>query len=515
MNFIKISRSSFLPLIIFSILSLFLLLASTSDALTFHINNQSNENSGDVYVTVAGNSGSYDVPGMTNDVPKKLSGIPNEEITINTLVSGRIYISYNNGVTSSVPFDSKTRFDWAELTVTPSSTDVANLTAVDQFGIGMRLTTKNGNQELESIGTANASTIFKALQEIPGGLKSTVRNTEGEIIRVLSPLHSDAYPLLTDYVQSMEGTTVVLNTAFFGTPFVLSQYFGTFDEDGKVHLEGTSSPSNQAPEQFTITGDTLIDSIYTGVGTPNTLEGTLTRDLLAGFNTGLWDSKYGNNSLNFCDDAISEIEGSWCPNGFNEPNFGDARIGLESYATCNQYAATINKYSDSYGSPYSDASKKVTVGLDQPGTGGDVTDLELTILPDSGTASPNISGSSNCGAKPVVVKKTKVKTYLYKKVKLSKGSSKVLVGNIYCSKSCNKVKVVSKLGKRVFASTKLSTNSKKTKLRVRLTLFAKKKIKKSKRVYKYKLKTFVYITPKPTGSVTTKKQIKQTVYIKR
>jgi hypothetical protein len=58
----------------------------------------------------------------------------------------------------------------------------------------------------------------------------------------------------------------------------------------------------------------------------------------------------------------------------------------------------IAKYADTYGNPYSDASGKVQISLDQPGAGGAVDTLKLTILPDSGNAQPVSSGNADCGA---------------------------------------------------------------------------------------------------------------------
>lgn len=147
-----------------------LLFPSAASALTFKIDNQSGQAASNVFVTVAGSASSHDVPGMGNNVPTTLNKISGQKITINKLVSGRIYISYGKGVGVSVPFNSPTRFDWAELTVIPSSSDVANLTAVDQLGIGMRLNTFDGsNKKLEEVGSANSDTVFDAMQDIPGG----------------------------------------------------------------------------------------------------------------------------------------------------------------------------------------------------------------------------------------------------------------------------------------------------------------------------------------------------------
>lgn len=381
--------------------ALALALPSTAGALRLEIVNASGRAADDVFITVAGAPGAFDVPGMTNDAPVALSTIPGQSMTVERLISGRVYVSYGAPVTVSVPFTSPTRFDWAELTVNPSSSDVANLTAVDQFGIGMRLDTLNaGAQVLETIGSANSETVFAALQQIPGGPQATVRDGTGAILRVLSPIHSTAYPDLGDYVRSLSGQTITLRTAFFGAPFTTSQYSGTFDADGSIALTGTSNPPNVAPPSFTLSASDVIAGIATGANTPNNLQGAITRDLLAGFSVGLWGGRYGNDALAFCSAPVTTAQGSWCPKGFDQPAFGDARAGQAPFATCEQYAAVINAHADVYGNPYSDASKKVTVGLSQPGTGGTVQTLRLTILPDAGTAQPANGGNPNCGAAP-------------------------------------------------------------------------------------------------------------------
>ena len=181
---------------------------------------------------------------MTNNVPKPLDQIPGEELEIEEIGSGRIYVAYGAGVTEQTTFASPTRFDWAELNVSPGSkTDVANLTAVDQFGIGMRLDTYGVTDQLkETIGAANSNTIFNALQQIPGGPEATMKNGS-EFIRVLSPNKSSVYPPLTEYVQSMAGQTITLHTAFFKAPFATSVYSGTFAADGSITLDGVEQPA--------------------------------------------------------------------------------------------------------------------------------------------------------------------------------------------------------------------------------------------------------------------------------
>ena len=73
-----------------------LLFPSAAGALQLQIVNQSGRPDSQVFVNVAGVD--YDVPGMSNDTPVALSTIPNSTVTINQLVSGRVDISYGQGV---------------------------------------------------------------------------------------------------------------------------------------------------------------------------------------------------------------------------------------------------------------------------------------------------------------------------------------------------------------------------------------------------------------------------------
>lgn len=350
----------------------------------------------------------------------------------------------------------------------PSSSDVANLTAVDQFGIGMRLETFNGSgTKLEEVGSANSDTVFDAMQKIPGGPAATLRDGSGDVLRVLSPNQTGAYPELDRYVRAMNGTTVTLNTAFYGTPFTTSHYPGTFQADGSIVLSG----------------------------------------LLAGFSTGLWGGKYGNDSLSFCTDPMTTVQGSWCPNGFNQPAFGDARKSLSSYPTCEQYAAVINEYLDAHGNPYSDASKKVTVSLDQPGTGGQVETLQLTVLPDSGSAGPVAGGNSNCGAAgrtPSGPRKSSVKKVSFYKKAVLKGKS-AKVGTVNCSAACGHIKVVAKKGKKQVGYRKYRATGKNAPLTMNVTKAGRKIFKKQK---KMKVKVQLWITPAGGEKVTRKHKLK-------
>jgi len=347
-------------------------------------------------------AGAFNASFLQNNVPVKLSTVPEvngtRQIEVDQLVAGRLYVSYGAGVNFAVPLHSPTRFDWTEFTVTPSPSDAANLTRVDMFGIPMRLDTldTSGNV-LETLSEANADAIFDALRAIPGGPSAVVRGANKEIVRILSPTRADDYPSLAHYVKSMSGQTVTLQGRFFGAPQAVWSYSGTFDDRGSTTLNGSTNPPGQAPPTIRVDGAQLIDDIYTGGNTPNSAEGAIYRDLLAGFATGLRGGTYGNDDLGFCTNPVSDPLGSWCPTGFNKPAFGDARLAPAGYATCEQYAAVINQLSDAYGNPYSDAAKPVQISLRQPGDGGPVAALRLTILPDSGNSRPVQGGNPNCG----------------------------------------------------------------------------------------------------------------------
>ena len=485
---------------------------ANASALGLQIVNQSTYQPDEVWINVYGDE--FDVPGMSNNVPKTLSEMGGE-LTINKLISGRVYVSYGSPVNAlALPFSSGPRFDWAELTVTPVPEDKANLTAVDQFAIGMRMETLNGSGEVqETLGEANSDTMFAALQQIPGGAQATVRDSSG-ILRILSPLQTNAYPDLGEYVRSMAGQTITLHTAYYGSPFTVTEYSGTFAPDGSIPLHGTTNPSGMAPGTISIEGNRLIEDIYTGNETPNNVEGAIRRDLLAGFSTGLWGGKYGNDALSFCTNPLLKPEGWICPDGFNQPAFGDARASLSPFPTCEQYAAVINQYSDSYGNPYSDASKNTTVSLDQ----SNVAKLRLTILADSGNAQPVHSGNPNCGAAApaplasggAAAASTAGRVKLLKLLKLFKKAqvkgARTQVGWVVCAGGCGRVKLLAKKGRKVLGRSGAVVKGGKAALTLRLTKSGQRLLARKRRL---KATVTVWVTP-PGGQTT---RLQQTVLL--
>jgi hypothetical protein len=468
------------PTLVLLALLVALAFPAAAQALQLEIENQSGVPDSEVWVTVYTNKPPADfvVPGFENDKPRTLESF-GSVLTIERLVAGRIIVSYGAPTTEPIDFHSQTRFDWIELTYTSEDANVANLTAVEQFGIGMRLNTYGVSDEpLEELGSANADTIFDALRGIPGGESATVRNSKGEILRVLSPLQSDAYPDLGEYVRSMAGKTIQLHSTFSGPAsgnFATSSYSGTFAADGSIVLTGTyernsSAPEATAPHEISMPGPELIEDIYTGGNTPNNLEGQIRHDVLVGFMAGYWNGRYGNDAIHFCGNAV-ETDPSFCPTGFNRPAFGAARSALSPFPTCEQYAAVINQYADMYGNPYSDgASGDVTVPIVKSHANKAVKTLKLTILPDSGGSNPDTGGNADCGASSSsgggggsaaaggatpsggspAAARVGIHTRLFKHTRLLR-HGRLRLARVACSAACGRVRAVVRRGKRVLA----------------------------------------------------------------
>ncbi len=482
---------------------------AAAQALEFEIVNQNSATVSDheVWITIYTEKApaGFDVPGFENNKPVRLDSIPNHRLTIDKLISGRVYVAYGGeGITAPLDFHSQTRFDWIELTLTPNPGDVANLTAVEQFGIGMQLKTfEPGGNPLAELASTNADTIFDALQGVPGGPESTVRDSAGNPLRVLSPLLSSSYPDLGEYVRSMAGKEIVLHSTLSGPvsgDFTTSKYSGTFEADGSITLNGSFESNNgaSAPAEITMPGNELIKDIYTGANTNNDLEGAIRHDVLVGFMAGYWDSRYGNDAINFCLPQYrkTDVPQPYCETGFNQPAFAAARAETPPFPAFEQYAGVIDQYADMYGNPYSDgASGKVTVPI-YKSAGKDIGTLQLTILPDAANTQPATGGGS--GATPSAQSssqsrgkaKVAVHTKLLKRARLRHG--KFPVARVACSAACGRVRAVVRRGKRIVARAFFKRTGPKRLVFVRLTKPGRKLLRHGR---KTKLRLDLWIAP--------------------
>jgi len=331
--------------------------------------NSSGQPPGDIYVMLSGGS-SIDGQ-LKNEVPVKFSAIKGRQFKLGSF-SGRIYFSYGSPVTSAEPPTWPTRYDKVEVTYP----GVANLTAVDFFGIPFSLRAENSSGK--SLGRLkwNATTqqVEDALLAIPGAQRALVKSHAGGFARILSPqLSPSSYPSLKRYFDSLNGVRLTERGSFFGNPLQTFTYAGPFGGSGQTTLTGTIAqpPGPGKPGQaLSVGGSTLPSAVYTVDGPymwggrihhvgDNDVYAVIYRDLISGFAWGYWGGKYGNDSANW--------EG--------KPPFADARKTPTSYATYNQYAAVVYKYSSAYGFSFSDTGpKKVQLPLDGAHS------LRITIL---------------------------------------------------------------------------------------------------------------------------------------
>ena len=356
------------------LLTVALALVATSGAraaISVHIVNRSGKPADEVYVMLSGGSSSDGQ--LSNEVGIRLSRLRHSGFALGSF-SGRIYFSYGAPVTSAEPPTWATRYDKVELTYP----GVANLTAVDFFGIPFKLGARNARGRTLGTLTWNAptDTIDKALLAIPGARRAVVKTRGGGIARILSPqLTPTSYPSLKQYRRALQGKRLIVSGAFFGNPFQTFDYVGRFGGIGTTALSGTIIPrgGSRAPgATLSVAGSTLPSAIYTVDGpytwggashrvSDNDVYAAIYRDLIAGFAWGYWGGKYGNDSSRWHD----------------KPPFEAARRKGTRYASYNEYAAVVYKYSNAYGFSFSDTGpKKVQLPLDRAAT------LEITILPD-------------------------------------------------------------------------------------------------------------------------------------
>jgi len=378
-----------------------LLCVAPAAAMTITVDNQSGRAAKGVYLMLSG--GSSTDGKLPNNVGVALSAV-GTSFTVGDF-SGRLYVSYGARITNAEPPQAPIRYDKVELTTTGNA--VANLTAVDFFGIPFKLHSRSAAGA--SLGVRDmpaTATIMNALLAIPGVKAATVPASAasgGGTARVLSPQLSPprTYPSLQRYVASMAGQKITIKGGYYGVPFSTYAYTGTFAADGSITLTGTVTPQGGAPaagQPVVVAGSSLPDAIYAGAGPytaggarrppdPNDVSSAIYRDLVAGFAWGYWGGRYGNDTIGWC--ARPEPAG-FCPHGWDKPAFAAARAQAPAFTAFHQYASILDKLTDAYGFAYSDTGgdKPVLLPIDPRGT------LALTIVGDGSRR----EGSSDAAA---------------------------------------------------------------------------------------------------------------------
>jgi hypothetical protein len=362
-----------------------------AEDLQVHIVNTSSTDPSGVYVMLHGGNSSDGQ--LQADTPRTLDQLRDNRFTLapNSGVA-RIYFSFQKPVTVGEPFTSTTRFDWVELFYGPPAVSVANLTAVDQFGIPLALEALGGSSGSRSWNTA-ANAIVATLAELAPG--AVIQSATGEFVRVQSPTHSpSSYPSWQPYLNSLAGQTVTLVDVFSkqGQPPTQIHYSGTFGPDATIRLSGTLTqngkpiagnadltiygpkppfppPTNPGIPQITFSQQVypangpyfLSDhpATYHTAGANNAYS-VIYRDLMSGLNNGFLGGKYGNSSTDWLE----------------KPAFAAARTTNDGYY--DQYAARVQKLSGGqiYGYAFSDNTSDPLMTITNSST------LRIHILAD-------------------------------------------------------------------------------------------------------------------------------------
>ena len=373
-------------------------LAAPASALEVQVVNNSGVDPSQVWLSLYnGPSADGQLP---NNTPVQLSSLTDSSFSLNAITAGRLYVAYGTeGVDINTTTGTPIRNDKVEFT----NPGVANLTAVDYFGIPMDL------QTLDSSGTVletlayrcYTSTVAGALQALPGGTQSVIKTAAGGFSKVMSPLLSNTWPLMTAYVQSMSGQSITVDSVYdgsaaLGRPAQTADMTGTFGADGSITLTGTiTTPSTGAVAQnqtLQISGDSMAAAVYTNNGTylkngaagavgDNDVFSVIYRDVVAGFALGYWGGKYGDTSS------------AW----LRQPPFTAAWTSPPPFTPYyHQYGATITEYSDAYGFPFTDLSPTTV----QAGLTSDVATMRITLNPDTGPNVAGCAGASTPGTDP-------------------------------------------------------------------------------------------------------------------
>lgn len=411
-------------------------LANSAAAIQLSFTNSSSLPSSQVYVWIGGDaSPGYDlkIAGQTQNITLGRSYALTDlaaGLTLNKLVAGRVYISIGqplpdpgrNAQGSPIRYPGvfpgddglNIRWDFIELTDTPSTSDVADLTSMDNFAVPLQLQLKHQGTPLTGPNTSagwkghSAAQVIAALSALADPAGSNAYYSDGKFIRIKG---ANSVPTLyqnepenprsmTAYLASIKAAnrTTVINGTAFATNY---EYSAALDANGNYVLTktggGTSIPqtilvpasykAGPNPADPTVA---LADSLYMSnpwysvdggpVGpTQNDLAGAVARDLYAALNLGYVNSDHLVAASDTVDPSlvgkrVHELTGEQMRQltvGFEEVN--------EFY---NIYAAAIRDLSASYGYAYTDWNEhltKVAVLINQSHNGIVADELNIEI----------------------------------------------------------------------------------------------------------------------------------------
>jgi hypothetical protein len=371
-------------------------ISSQGNGLQIKINNNNKKvNPEKIWVMIVGKD-TKDSPFKLFLPPKKLSAINPEDLNVDNIYSGRVYISYNNPlptdnpgyINPADPDVANIRYDWAEITYNPGdASSCANLTSVDQLGIPLSLKNKKGETRGYKKSFKNIISELKILPVNPDAQSPFMGSLDdGSFIRVLSPLKSPkSYTFFNQYMKKLEGKTITIKDVYSGITDPNHKPGTMLDYTGTVQNGGIIFHSNNGEEDVNLTADSLSDQHIADCNGHFTVNGkednfgnndyycVLYRDFLAGANLGYWGSVSSNQDWS----TIQPFAGGG-----------------------NLYAKTIYNTSNSYGFSFMDMEKRIKtlLSLDK-----DNANLTINILDDNATGGFSKVNQKTC---PPVIKGT-------------------------------------------------------------------------------------------------------------
>lgn len=384
--------------------------------LTFKIENP-NYDTSNTYVTFIGGSlqATYNGGTAVNlNQSYKISDL-HGPINLTSYTDGRIFVSLGNGVAGtaapemvnpSIP-SYHVRHDKFELTYYGESNvnSVANLTAVDFFGIPLAMNTyRSGSPTPTDTLTYHvaADTLISELAPLSGNSSEVLLTDNGNFLRVLAP-HTTTlsgtphYLSLQPYIDAVKAwqTEAHAYTTIEGvysragsTPATQTQdYFfrTTIEQDGSLKLVGGGQKVgggqwSGSDHTIHIAAAGLAQAIYlgnvawtvdgqSGSFADNDVYAAAVRDVLAGFNLGFMASATvdPNTGVAFGAESSKFWWSSTQAFSYLQPN----------HVYYNQYAQTVTSNSDAYSWAFSDRWSHVQASLYNAET------LEIVVLPDA------------------------------------------------------------------------------------------------------------------------------------
>ena len=329
-------------------------------------------------------------------------------------------------------------YDSVEVTLDGTSTDAANLTAVNGFGLPMGLSVDYDNGSSASVGYAvdgssivgsiassgTNSTATFATGPLAGDFRISTSPVEANNVNTGTVSTGGAYPE-SAWLPYIEALTSVANGII-----ISGQYNGAADSEGNWHnggyyayqvewsggaywlvpVSGTLGVS-QIQGDIKLTPEQIAENIYSQTGTVdiynsmtdatpaftvNIGDNTQWGAVLAQFLTGFTGGYYGEagTPLNGQAGGTVSLDQSynWDPT-YAFGNDGSNTLGLSGDQVYDPYSQIFFDHSNSYGSPYSDAlMSQYTDGgplltVAQPDSSTDVSAINVTLYADGETPS--------------------------------------------------------------------------------------------------------------------------------